>query len=228
VSRYPVRLLIIVAAAVIAPLSSARAADPSEGAAEKCIPVSERAGREFGCFIVASHAIGALKQSPSYWHITSFPTRTAAAEQGQDARSTVIEALGKVWLMTIADPNWHAAGGTRVAKIGPLPIMPGTDYTAQFMEAVFQPGMKSTVHRHSGPEAWYTLSGESCLETPQGRMVGRAGGSQVIVPGGPPMELTASGSGTRKALVLILHDSGQPATTPASDWHPKGLCNGVT
>jgi hypothetical protein len=59
-------------------------------------------------------------------------------------------------------------------------------------------------------------------------MVGRAAGSQVIVPGGPPMELTASGSSTRKALVLILHDSGQPATTPASDWHPKGLCNGVT
>src|SRR5712664_687350 len=32
------------------------------------------------------------------------------------------------------------------------------------MEAVLRPGMKSLVHRHSGPEAWYTLAGETCLE----------------------------------------------------------------
>jgi len=30
----------------------------------------------------------------------------------------------------------------------------------------------------------------------------------------------------RRALVLILHDSTQPATIPASDWTPKGLCKG--
>jgi len=30
----------------------------------------------------------------------------------------------------------------------------------------------------------------------------------------------------RRALVLILHDSMQPATIPASDWMPKGLCKG--
>ena len=86
--------------------------------------------------------------------------------------------------------------------------------------------MKSTVHRHSGPEAWYTVSGETCLETPQGHMVGRAGGSYVVVPSGPPMELTATGSATRQALVLILHDSAQPSTSPATDWTPKGLCKG--
>ena len=34
--------------------------------------------------------------------------------------------------------------------------------------------MKSAVHRHSGPEAWYTVSGETCLETPDGTQVGRA------------------------------------------------------
>jgi hypothetical protein len=42
--------------------------------------------------------------------------------------------------------------------------------------------------------------------------------------GGPPMHLTATGTETRRALVLILHDASQPATTPASDWTPKGLC----
>ena len=68
------------------------------------------------------------------------------------------------------------------------------------------------------------MTGETCLETPDGAMIGSAGGSHVIVPGGPPMHLTATGTETRRALVLILHDSSQPATTPASDWTPKGLC----
>ena len=84
--------------------------------------------------------------------------------------------------------------------------------------------MKSTVRRHGEPEAWYRLTGETCPETPDGVMVGRAGGQHVIVPHGPPMELTATGTETRRALVLVLHDSAQPATTQAPDWTPKGLC----
>ena len=46
----------------------------------------------------------------------------------------------------------------------------------------------------------------------------------VIVPGGPPMHLTATGSELRRALVLILHESSKPATSLAQDWKPKGLC----
>jgi quercetin dioxygenase-like cupin family protein len=92
------------------------------------------------------------------------------------------------------------------------------------MEAVFTPGMTSAIHIHGGPEAWYTLSGETCLETPEGTHVGIAGGKQVIVPGGPPMHLTATGTAQRRALVLILHDSSKPATTIVHDWTPKGLC----
>jgi len=134
--------------------------------------------------------------------------------------------LAKWWLFTIADAGWRPTGGEHVAEIGPLPVSASAGYTAQYMEAIFRPGMKSTVHRHSGPEAWYTLTGETCLETPEGTMVGRAGGQHVIVPGGPPMELTATGTGLRRALVLILHDSAKPASSPAPDWTPKGLCKG--
>jgi quercetin dioxygenase-like cupin family protein len=83
--------------------------------------------------------------------------------------------------------------------------------------------MKSAVHRHPGPEAWYNLTGETCLETPEGRLLSR-GGETLIVPGGPPMELTATGTDTRRSLVLILHDTSMPAGMPAPDWKPKGLC----
>jgi quercetin dioxygenase-like cupin family protein len=83
--------------------------------------------------------------------------------------------------------------------------------------------MTAPAHTHSGPEAWYTLAGETCLETPQGKQVGRPG-QYVIVPGGPPMHLTATGSEQRRSLVLILHLSSKPTTTPEHNWTPKGLC----
>jgi quercetin dioxygenase-like cupin family protein len=202
-------------------LASAAHAQPS--AAVGCTPLSERAGRPYGCFILASQPIGTLEPAGAFWHLETFATR-AAADKAKGTRGTVVEAFDKVWLLTIAARGWRSPGGQHVSEIGPLPISAGAAYTAQFMEATFQPGMKSSVHRHAGPEAWYTLSGETCLETPEGTLVGRAGGSNVIVPQGPPMELTATGKEVRRALVLILHESGHPPTTPAPDWTPKGLC----
>ena len=191
-------------------------------AQQGCLPVSDRTG-EVGCWITEVTPLGKFSTGQAYWHIDSFPSRSDA-ESAKSTRGTVVESLGKIWLFTIADAEWRAPSGTRVAEVGPLLVAAGTDYTAQYMEAIFTPGMTARTHRHSGPEAWYTLSGETCLETPEGKVVGRAGGRNVIVPHGPPMHLTATGKEMRRALVLILHDSSQPATTLAEDWTPKGLC----
>jgi quercetin dioxygenase-like cupin family protein len=207
-----------------APAAVGQAVGQAEGTSVSCIPVAERAGREFGCFIIATRGIGHLAPGRAFWHLSSFSTRSQA-ELARGTQGAVVESLGRVWLLAIADSAWRPAGGTRVAEIGPLPVTPDVAYTAQYMEAVFRPGMKSLVHRHSGPEAWYTLAGETCLETPGGTMIG-VPGRPVIVPAGPPMELTATGTEVRRALVLILHDSEQPATSPARDWSPKGLCKG--
>ena len=190
----------------------------------RCRPVAQRTA-ELGCWIIADQAIGVLPRGPVSWHLDTFPTLAdarAAARPG----STVVESLGKVWLLTVAEAGWQPAGrvaGTRVAEIGPLPVKPRARYAAQYLEAVFRPGMKSIVHRHGGPEAWYTQSGETCLETPTGKLVGRPG-QPVIVPGGGPMELTATGKEIRRAVVLILYDETGPATTPDSVWTPRGLC----
>lgn len=207
-----------------APAAEAPAAlSALEGTGERCVPASERAGRAVGCFVVASQPVGPLGAGPVSWHVDRYRDR-AAAEAARGTRGTVVESLGAVWLLSIEPAGWRSPSGERVAEIGPLPVVAGPAYTAQYMEAVFRPGMKSAVHRHGGLEAWYTLTGETCLETPEGVVMGRAGGQHVIVPHGPPMELTATGTETRRALVLVLHDSSQPATTPASDWAPKGLC----
>jgi quercetin dioxygenase-like cupin family protein len=217
------RLQAAVASAVMTLLAGAAALGQSEGTGGRCVPLSERAGRELGCFIIATQVVGQLGSRPVFWHLTSYPTR-AVADAAKGPGGAVVESLGKVWLFTIAEAGWRPAGGEHVAEVGPLPVDPSAGYTAQYMEAIFRPGMKSVVHRHSGPEAWYTLTGETCLETPEGTMVGRAGGQHVIVPGGPPMELTATGTELRRALVLILHDSTKPASSLAPDWTPKGLC----
>jgi quercetin dioxygenase-like cupin family protein len=193
-------------------------------ASVRCRPISERTGADPGCWIIANQSVGKLTQPQTFWHLDAYPTR-ALAEAAKGPHGAVVEALGRLWLLSIEDAGWRApAGGERIAEIGPLPITAGEDYTAQYMEAVFNPGMTAPAHVHSGPEAWYTLTGETCLETPDGIQIGRAGGQYVIVPGGPPMHLTATGNEQRQALVLILHDSIKPATTLASDWRPKGLC----
>lgn len=187
-----------------------------------CRPVSQRTG-ELGCWITVSAPLGKLPQAPIFWHLDTYSTH-AAAEAAKSAGGAVVQSLGKIWLFTIAERGWRPTGGIRIAEIGPLPVNADANYTAQYMEAIFTPGMTAPSHRHAGPEAWYTMTGETCLETPEGKMIGRAGGQNVIIPGGPPMHLTATGTETRRALVLILHDSSQPATTPAHDWTPGGLC----
>jgi quercetin dioxygenase-like cupin family protein len=195
-----------------------------DASAQICRPIGERTG-DAGCWITAHAVLAELPQAPVFWHLDAYPTR-AEAEAAKGPRGTVVESLGRIWLLTIDVAGWRPAGGARIAEIGPLPVQSDARYAAQYMEAVFTPGMTAPAHRHSGPEAWYTVTGETCLETPTGKLVGRAGGSHVIVPGGPPMHLTATGTETRRALVLILHDSTQAPTTPEHDWKPKGLCLG--
>lgn len=191
-----------------------------------CEAVADRGDRTLGCFITAREELGSLpRDSALYWHITSYPTREAAATAAAKApRSTAVASLERHWLFTIASARWRAAGGRRVARIGPLPLVDAQAFAAVYMEGVFQPGMHSVVHRHPGVEAWYTLEGAQCLETPEGHMTQRAGGPGVLVRGGLPMQLTGVGTGIRRSLVLILQDATQPRSTPATDWTPKGLC----
>lgn len=186
-------------------------------------PASERL-EEMGCYLTASDSLGTL-HGAVYWHLDAYPTR-ARAIAARGPGGTVVESLGRVWLFTIAGPDWRPAEsgrGERVGRVGPLPIVDGQAYTARYMESILPPGLPSNVHRHAGPEAWYLLKGDQCLETPSGvlRMHAGEGG---VVPGGPSMQLLGVGTTTRRALVLVLHASEQPWITPTSEWIPTGAC----
>jgi hypothetical protein len=183
--------------------------------------VAERKA-EIGCWILDHKSVGQFK-GPASWYLHVFPDR-AAADTAKGARGTVHEAFGKVWLFSVEEAGWKGpAGGSLHIEVAPMPVAAAADYSAQFMEAVFTPGMMSAAHVHSGPEAFYTLEGETCLETPEGRKVSRGGGPPVIIPDGP-MHLTASGTTLRRGFVLIPHRTGERATTRIDHWTPKGLC----
>ena len=95
-------------------------------------------------------ARGSTSRQPEvFWQLDIFPTR-AAADVAKTPSGTVVEALGKTWLLTIGDAGWKPTGGERVAEIGPLPIRAGDSYSAQYMEAIFSPGMTAPSHTHPG------------------------------------------------------------------------------
>jgi len=212
-------------ATVVTPATTLRA--QTDGT---CVPVAERAGRIYGCFITARTELGRLPSQPAlYWHLDTFPTRAAAEAEviraaHTTARATVVASLGRTWLFTIAPADWHPGAGTRVARIGPLPLIKADSFAAVYMEGIFEPGMQTVVHRHPGVEAWYTLEGSMCLETPEGTLTQRAGDRGVLVPGGVPMMLTGTGTAPRRSLVLILQDATRPRSSPATDWTPRQLC----
>ena len=190
-----------------------------------CLPVGERTTQAAPACRTAVEELGQLPSAPMFWHLDRFATR-AAAEVAKGVRGTVVESLDVIWLFTIAEKGWRPASGERVAEIGPLPVDAHTSYTAVYMQAVSNPGTTALVHRHSGPEAFYGLTGGVCIETPEGRAVGEGDGHSVVVRGGVPMSLMAIGTTERRGLTLILHDSSEPPTTMVHDgeWVPRGLC----
>ncbi|ADW70302.1 cupin domain-containing protein [Granulicella tundricola] len=135
-----------------------------------------------------------------------------------------MQSFGKVWLFTVAESSWKSPSGTLVAKLGPLTTQTGVKYEAVYMQSIFSPGMTAPLHTHSGMEAFYTLTGDTCLETSEGVTKARGPGNAVLVQGGLPMLLMATGKEKRRGVVLILHDVAKPPTTLNPEWKPKGLC----
>jgi quercetin dioxygenase-like cupin family protein len=187
-----------------------------------CKPVAERTQPE-GCWIVANKPLGKLPAAV-FWTLDVYPTRESA-DKANTNNGLVVESLGKVWLFSVGGKPALPLRGSRITQIGPLPVKPDEAYTAQFMEGILEPGSVSRTHVHAGPEAFYTEAGESCLETPTGKEIGRKG-ADVVVPEGIPMELVATGTETRRGIILVLHSSAKPATTVVADWKSKGLCLG--
>jgi quercetin dioxygenase-like cupin family protein len=164
-----------------------------------------------------------LPAGPLFWHLDVFATRKAA-EQAAGPTSTIAEAFGSTWLFTIERAAWSARGGRHVSEIGPLAVPPSSTYAAEYLRSIFKPGAAAPLHVHSGPEAFYAVSGDTCLETPDGVQIGRGLGNALSIKAGPPMLLMAIGKTPRRGFALILHDAAKPPTTLTQAWQPTGFC----
>ena len=196
------------------------ASHPVPGACETPPPPGQEA---VGCYLNVVQQVGRISDGPLYWHIHTFADRRAAEAARVRGRSSVVGAFGRVWLYTLARQSWTSRAGQRMAVIGPLNTRPGVSYTVRYMQATFPPGMKTRVHVHSGPEAWYVVSGAQCLRTPDRTIVARAG-EGAVVPEGPPMILSTVGSETRRAVLMVVHDSRSPWATDQGQWQPQETC----
>lgn len=187
-----------------------------------CVDVPPDAKRpEFGCFNVGMVTGLHFSQASVYWHLRTFPSRKAA-DAAKSPTGIVVEEDGRVWLSEFGDRNSAPREGTYAALVGPLELPSAISYAAVLSYAVMRPGDSSRVHTHPGPEGWYVIEGEQCLETPAGANRARAGGT-ASVASNVPMELNVTGTTLRRAFALVIHDSAQDRGIP-SDWKPSGAC----
>jgi quercetin dioxygenase-like cupin family protein len=194
--------------------------NPVPGACETPPPADPDA---IGCYLNSVQKVGRISGGSLYWHVYTFADRRAADAARLRGRSSVVRAFGRVWLHTLADQSWTSRGGERMAVIGPLHIKPGGYNTVRYMQATFPPGMKTPAHVHSGPEAWYVVAGAQCLRTPDETIVARAG-QGAVVREGPPMILSTVGSETRRAVLMVIHDSRRPWNLDHGQWQPQETC----
>ena len=184
------------------------------------VPPGEKRA-EFGCFNVGTVTGLRFTQASVYWHLHTFPSRKAA-DAAKSPVGIVVEADGRVWLSEFGERDSAPRGGQPIAVVGPLQLPAATSYAAVLSYAVMRPGDSSRVHTHPGPEGWYVLAGEQCLETPAGADRARAG-ETTSAPANVPMELTVTGKTLRRAFALVIHDSTQNRGMN-SDWKPSGAC----
>lgn len=200
------------------------ASQPHSEHRSTCDDVAPGAARpEFGCFNIARITGLRFPDSVVYWQLSTYPSR-AEAEASRSAAGVVVEEAGKVWLNELGTRDRRARGGQHVASIGPLVLPPAQVYSAVFSFAVMQPGQRSIVHTHPGPEGWYMLAGEQCLETSVGTFRGGTG-QTVVAPANVPMELTITGNQLRQSLLVVIHDARE-SRGKRSEWRPTGACSG--
>jgi quercetin dioxygenase-like cupin family protein len=141
----------------------------------------------------------------------------------------VVESEGKFWLFSFGSKKSAPKQGESVASIGPLRLTLNKLAAAKSYEvvsylAVMPPKTYTRVHTHPGPEAWYVLAGQQCLEVPGGVIRARRG-EGAMAPPETPMRLTNNGSSVRRALFIVIHDAAQPWSIPTAEWKPSGACD---
>jgi quercetin dioxygenase-like cupin family protein len=175
----------------------------------KCMENSpERRGEE-GCTILANREFVGSTDNV-YWHIDRFDS-VEAAKKAAGPNGVAVEAHGFIWLMTVEARIEEQHTGHHLAWIGPLTLPAAERYLMRVQSSLLMPGSETPVHTHSGPEAFYIVDGEQCIEMQQGGEHLIAGQSYVV-PASNVHRGRVVGTAPRRAMALILYDALQPAS----------------
>ena len=176
----------------------------------KCAEDSpERRGEE-GCTILSSRPLSGPLTRSVYWHIDRFEG-LEDAKKAAGPNGVATEAHGGVWLMTVEGKTNDHHGGRHVALIGPLVLPAAEGYTMRVVSSLLKQGGSTPVHIHSGPEVWYIVRGEQCLQTQKAAHRLKPG-KFFILPTDQVHRGRVQSAEMRGALALVLHDSKRPAS----------------
>jgi len=189
-------LLSLYATAVLLPLSPA-------AAQQKLVikPVAEKRLKE-------------LPAGSLYWRLESFPA-LAQAQAAAGPTSLAAEVAGEVWLFTLGPKGGSTPGGSKVAEIGPVPLIAAPEYLLRINHAGGPPGAKTPVHTHPGSEAFYVLAGRLGQRTPHGVSYADAGQSMNGHGADTAMEVFSAGKTDLDQLVMFVVDATRPFSSPA-------------
>jgi hypothetical protein len=163
---------------------------------------------------VAEKRVKQLPAGPLFWRIENFPA-LAQAQAAAGPTGLAADVAGKVWLFTLGPKGESSAGGSRVAEIGPVPLVTGPEYLLRINHAGGPPGAKTPAHTHPGSEAFYVLAGRLGQRTPHG--VAHADAGQSMNGHGPdvPMIVFSAGTTDLDQLVMFVVDATRPFSSPA-------------
>jgi len=170
----------------------------------------ERRGEE-GCSILANRPLVGPMPKTVYWHIDRFDS-IETAMKAAGSNGVAAEAHGSFWLMTVEVNGEDHHGGHHIAWIGPLMLSAPDSFSMRVQSSLLRPGSTTPIHTHSGPEVFFIVDGEQCIEMTDGSQ--RLGdGQSYVVSGGVVHRGRVIGSIARRALALILYDAAYSASS---------------
>ena len=188
----------------------------------KCTENSPERRGEVGCTILANRPLLGPLTKPVYWHIDRFDS-IEAAKKAAGPNGVAAEAHGSVWLMTVETQTEAHHGGRHVVWIGPLEMPAADRYSMRVLSSMLELGTTTPVHTHSGPEVFYVVAGEQCLETPE-RSHSLGTGQSLVLPAGVIHRGRPNGSSARRVLALNLGDAARPTSRDLDNPPPLVPC----
>jgi hypothetical protein len=177
---------------------------------------------------IAEMKVKQLPKGPLFWRVENFPTldqaKAAAGEYRWNADtvtnegwpSLTAEVAEKVWLFTLGPQGAATSGGTKVAEVGPVPIISAPEFLLRVNYGSGPPGSKTPAHMHFGSEAFYVISGKLGQRMTDGTSYVDAGHTMNGHMAEMPMEVFNGGATDLSALIMFVVDATKPFSVPAT------------